>query len=91
LPQGNFTERLWQLQLAWARTPDFVISSFVQYDSGANVFGANTRLRWTFKPGGDLFVVWNSNFREPSAGDPLNDIGLPRNELVVKLRWTFGL
>ena len=90
LPQGNFIERLWQLQLAWARTPDFVVNSFVQYDSSANAFGANTRLRWTFRPGCDLFVVWNSNFRDPSAGDPLNDVGLPRNALVVKLRWTFG-
>jgi hypothetical protein len=49
--------------------------------------GANTRLRWTIKPGKDLFIVWNRGWRHVLATP---DLALrPDSEyLAVKLRWT---
>ena len=40
---------------------DFQVSSLTQYDTGSREMGSNNRLRWTFHPNGDLFVVYNHN------------------------------
>jgi hypothetical protein len=57
LPQGNFVQRLWQLQGAYAWNPNLVLSSFIQYDTTSQNIGTNARSRWTIKPGNDLFIV----------------------------------
>jgi len=87
LPQGSFTLRVWQLRGVLAFSPDLQLSTFVQYDSASREVGANTRLRWTIRPGTDLFVVWNRDAREPRE---LGGLQLrPRSEqIVVKLRAT---
>ncbi len=57
--QGNFVQRLWTVQGTYAWSPNLVLSSLVQYDTESQNIGTNTRLRWTIKPGNDLFIVWN--------------------------------
>jgi hypothetical protein len=42
----------------------------------------NNRLRWTFRPVGDLFVVYNHNVR-----DILDRWQLESNQLLVKLQY----
>ncbi len=89
LPQGDFIQRLWQAKVAWAFTPDIILSSYTQYDSESGNLGTNTRLRWTFRPGNDLFVVWNHGWEHiPGSPDRLSFQPVS-NQLVVKLRWTF--
>ena len=61
LPQGDFTQELLGTRIRVNVSPDFQINSFVQYDNETGSFGTNTRLRWTFDPFGDLFVVYNHN------------------------------
>jgi hypothetical protein len=90
LREGHFVQRLYQPQFAFAWNPQIVFTSFIQYDTESHNLGTNTRLRWTFKPGQDLFVVWNRGWqRLPTPGrlslDPESEI------LAVKLRWTFRM
>jgi len=59
-------------------------SSFVQYDTTSESVGTNTRLRWTFAPAGDLFVVYNHNLR--SVDDRWR---LDSNQLLVKMQYSF--
>ena len=61
----------------------------MQYDTEAQNLGTNTRLRWTLKPGNDLFIVWNRGWRHLLTSP--RDLTLaPETELLaVKLRWTF--
>jgi hypothetical protein len=88
LREGNFVQRLWQLQFDHAWGPNIVLTSFIQYDTESQNIGANTRLRWTFKPGKDLFVVWNRGWQRLLTRPDLSLI--PDPEFVaVKLRWTF--
>ena len=61
LPAGNFTQDLFGGKLQFSFTPDFVLSSFIQYDSESKSIGTNTRIRWTFNMLGDLFIVYNHN------------------------------
>jgi Domain of unknown function (DUF5916) len=88
LPAGRFVQRLWSLRAAYAWNPNLVLSSFLQYDTESQNAGTNTRLRWTFKPGDDLFIVWNRSWRR-IVTDPHVSI-VPQSDLIaVKLRWTF--
>jgi hypothetical protein len=91
LPQGNFIQRLWQLNTTYAFSPNISLTSFLQYDTESNHLGNNMRLRWTFKPGNELFVVWNRGWKRLLLSR--DDLGLlPDTELVaVKLRWTIRL
>jgi hypothetical protein len=45
-------------------SPDLTFSSFVQYDTESRIVGSNTRLRLTFDPAGDLFIVYNHNLQD---------------------------
>jgi hypothetical protein len=90
LPTGNFVQRLWSVRAAYAWNPNLVLSSFIQYDTGSQNVGTNTRLRWTIKPGNDLFIVWNRGWQR-IVTDPHVSI-VPQSDLIaVKLRWTFRL
>jgi hypothetical protein len=89
LKQGKFVQRLWQLNLAYAFNPNLVLTSFLQYDNESQNVGNNMRLRWTIKPGNDLFIVWNRGWKRIIL--TREDLSLvPDSELIaVKLRWTF--
>jgi hypothetical protein len=50
-------------------SPNLQLSVFAQYEREFDEFGLNSRLRWTFDPLGDLFVIYNHNLLElPQAG-----------------------
>jgi len=88
VPAGRFVQRLWQAQSGFAFTPQLILTTFIQYDNQSHNVGANTRLRWTIRPGDDLFVVWNRGWQRVIAeGGDLNLV--PQDETVaIKLRWT---
>ncbi len=89
LPAGNFVQRLWQLHSTFAWNPNLVLTSFVQWDTESQNLGANTRLRWTIKPGNDLFIVWNRSWQRLIL-TPQDRVLAPDSEiLALKLRWTF--
>jgi len=81
LPEGKFTERLFQGRIRMNFSPDLELSSFIQYDNGSNVLASNTRLRWTFRPVGDLFVVYNHAVRDR----PEDRLRFESNEMIVKV------
>ena len=65
-------------------SPDLQLNSYLQYDNEKRTFGTNTRLRWTFYPLGDLFVIYNHNLREIEDRWRRDS-----NELLVKAQYTF--
>jgi hypothetical protein len=89
LPEGDFTLNLGQFKAVYAFTPDLILSSFIQYDSESGDLGANTRFRWTIKPGNDFFVVWFHSWRHSIDSDKSFTLRPINDQLVVKLRWTF--
>jgi Domain of unknown function (DUF5916) len=89
LLQGKFVQRLWQLNFTYAFDPNLVLTSFAQYDNESQSVGNNMRLRWTLKPGNDVFVVWNRGWTRLILGPSERGL-VPDSDLVaVKLRWTF--
>ena len=89
MPQGHFVQDLIGTRLQLNVSPDLQLASLGQYDNETNSFGTNTRIRWTFSPLGDLFVVYNHNLR---TRDPLTlqrDLAFASNQLLVKAQYTF--
>jgi len=62
LEDTQFTEELLGLRLQVNFSADLQVSSLTQYDTQSRELGSNNKLRWTFHPLGDLFVVYNTNF-----------------------------
>ena len=64
LPYGNFDQTLLGVKARLNLSPDFQINSFVQFDNETRSIGTNTRVRWTFHPQGELFIIYNHNIRD---------------------------
>ncbi|HET9386415.1 MAG TPA: hypothetical protein VFO67_14855, partial [Gemmatimonadales bacterium] len=85
LPGGNFTQYLYSSRLEIKPSSDFQVSSFLQYDNESRSFGTNTRMRWTFSPVGDLYVVYNHNLLRSFGGR--EKFGFESNQFLVKLAY----
>lgn len=84
LPEGDFTVDVVQVNLNILFSPDLVWNLTHQWDSESETYGLNSRIRWTIKPGSDLFLVFNQEM----------DTALSRwrtleTDLSTKLAWTF--
>ncbi|HEX6976554.1 MAG TPA: hypothetical protein VF147_19235, partial [Vicinamibacterales bacterium] len=82
LAAGDFTTTVSGVRARVNLSSDLNISSYLQYDTTSKLVGVNTRLRWTFNPAGDLFVVYNHNVR-----DRLDRWQLDSNQLLVKMQY----
>ncbi|HEY3439639.1 MAG TPA: DUF5916 domain-containing protein [Paludibaculum sp.] len=89
LKEGAFVQRLMQLNLVYAFSPNLVWTNFVQYDTESQNVGNNMRLRWTLKPGNDVFVVWNRGWERLLLRPSELNVVPDKDVLAVKLRWTF--
>jgi len=81
---GRISQTLVGNRLRVNLSPDFSIASYLQYDTDSDSVGVNTRLRWTFRPPADLFIVYNHNLRST-----LDRWQLESNQLLVKLQYAF--
>jgi hypothetical protein len=88
LPQGSIAQTLVGTRARLNLTPDLQFSSFVQYDNESDNLGTNSRLRWTFNPLGELFVVYNHNLLRLDAIDATSRRwDLESNAILVKLQY----
>jgi hypothetical protein len=83
LQQGDFDFTLVGTRIRLNLSPNLQFNGFLQYDREDHSFGTNTRLRWTFHPRGDLFVIYNHNLREIQERWRRDS-----NQLLVKLQYT---
>ncbi len=66
LPGGDFITRLFSQRLDFAFTPDLVANAFAQFNEAAELVSMNLRFNWIYRPGADLFVVYNENWNAPT-------------------------
>ncbi len=81
LAQGSFRATLAGSRITYTVTPLMFVSALVQYNSSNSSFSTNTRLRWEYRPGSELFVVFNEQRDTLGAGAP----DLVGRSLVFKL------
>jgi len=85
IPAGDFKKELMAMRAAVNISSDLNVSLFVQYDNESNTVGSYSRLRWTFAPLGDLFIVYKHNI-QPKLEDRWQQ---DQNQIIVKL--TYGI
>ena len=59
LVEGAFTTHLAGSRITYAMTTRMFVSTLLQYNSGNDSISTNARLRWEYRPGSELFLVYN--------------------------------
>ena len=85
LPQGAFEINLVQQRFDVSFTPDLRVNAIAQYNDAAETLGINLRFNWIYRPGADLFVVYNENWTAPT----LSRLETSRRQLIVKFTYLF--
>ena len=80
LPFGDFTTKLVSSRVTYTITPMMFVSGLLQYNSSNNSLSSNVRLRWEYRPGSELFVVYNEGRDTLRPGFP----GLQTRSFVIK-------
>ena len=88
LPQGEFTTHLGRVRVNYTVSPRMFFSGLLQYNSSADIFSTNVRLRWEYSPGSELFVVYTED-RDTDVLMPVRGTALRNRGFVVKVNRLF--
>ena len=88
LPEGNFDANILRQRLELSFSPDFVIDALIQASDASEDLGLNLRLNWRYRPGPDLFVVYNHGWDLPDL-DRLDAASSRARQLVIKWTWAW--
>ena len=78
LPQGSFRTSVSRIRTTYTVTPRMFVSGLVQFNSENQRISSNVRMRWEYRPGSELFVVYSED------RDTVNvDFTPPRNRGVA--------
>lgn len=86
LPAGDFVTNVVRQRLALAFSPDLSLSGLLQYSDVDEELALNLRLNWIYRPGADLFVVYNQTWLAP---DRLSGLDSSDRRLTVKFTYLF--
>jgi hypothetical protein len=81
LPDSRSTTHLAGTRVTYTVTPTMFTSALVQYNTGLRAVSANVRLRWEYRPGSELFVVFNEQRDTQTARFP----GLQNRAVIIKV------
>jgi hypothetical protein len=83
LPQGEFEIDLWSQGVDLSFTPDLRLNMIAQYNEASEDLGLNLRFHWIYRPGADVFVVYNENWTAPSLSQRRTD----GRQLILKITY----
>jgi hypothetical protein len=85
LPAGDFTSKIYRERLALAFTPKLLANLLAQYNDLSQVASVNFRFNWNYRPGSDIFVVYNQTW----TGETVSDLSRRDRQLMVKLTFLY--
>jgi hypothetical protein len=85
LLEGSFTTHLVGSRVTWTITPLMFTSALLQFNSSTQALSANVRLRWEYRPGSELFVVFNEERDTRARSFP----NLANRAFIVKVNRLF--
>jgi Domain of unknown function (DUF5916) len=85
LPYGDFVTQLYSGRFDYNTSPNVTWSNLVQYDSVSRILGFQSRFRWIFRPGNELFLVVGRGWFRSYDGDYVPSF----DEGSAKLQYTF--
>jgi len=86
LPYGRFNARLLTTRFIVTPTPRMILSGLVQYNAVAQTMTSSARLRWEYRPGSELFLVYSDG---RNLLETQNPTGLLNRSLAVKITRLF--
>ncbi len=87
LPNGDFTADIASLQIDYAFSPKISLRNLTQYNSLSEQFSTSARLRYIFRPGSDIYVVYDEVRRdERLTVNPIIEEFKDR-QLIVKMTY----
>ena len=87
-PQGSFRADLALTRFNYAFNPRMFFSGLVQYNSASHTISNNLRLRWEYRPGSELFVVYTED-RDSTPLRPDRFTELRNRGFVIKFNRLF--
>jgi hypothetical protein len=81
LTVGSSTTHLVGTRATYTVTPEMFTSALVQYNTGSRSVSANVRFRWEYRPGSELFIVYNEQRDTGAVSFP----DLQNRALIVKV------
>jgi hypothetical protein len=87
LPQGNFVARIFSLRADYSVTPFITFFNLVQFDNESQNLGWQHRVRWIFRPGREMFIVFNQGWIRNTADD--RGFRATDRGLAAKIQYTF--
>ncbi len=87
LQQGNFIARIISTQVNYTVSPFLSFSNLVQFDNRSGNLGLQSRVRWTLKPGNDVFFIFGQGWVQELGG--FYDFRQQDSRLATKLQYTF--
>jgi hypothetical protein len=85
VPQGKFTTTLLGARATLTINPRMFVAALVQYTSGSSSLSSNVRLRWEYRPGSELFLVYT----EGRSTLPVRGTDLQSRGVVLKFNRLF--
>ncbi len=87
LPEGDFDAQVHTSTISFAVSPRLTFSNLIQYDNRSRNLGWQSRVRWTIKPGNDLFLSFNQGWINEDPGSLR--FNAQDTKLSTKLQYTF--
>jgi hypothetical protein len=87
LPEGRFSENVYQLKADFFVSPDLGLMNYIQYDDISRELGWNARLRWQVSPGNEIYLVYNKGWER--RWDPASRFFPMEERGVVKILLSF--
>jgi hypothetical protein len=88
LPEGHFSENVYQVKADIFLSPDLGLMNYIQYDDISRQLGWSARLRWQVSPGNDIYLVYNKNWErrwDPTSRFlPLEERGVLKISLSIR-------
>lgn len=84
-PEGVLQTHLSGSRITFTMTPLMFVSALVQFNSETHAVSTNMRLRWEYRPGSELFVVYNDERDTASRGFP----ALNSRAFIIKVNRLF--
>lgn len=86
LPGGDFETFVVNGALQWTPTTELLLTTDLQYDNLSEKVGINGRVRWTVKPGSNVYFVVNQSLTKMGPERRYESSG---REAVAKVGWTW--
>jgi hypothetical protein len=91
LPNGDAVVDIASFQLDYAFSPTMSLRSLTQYNSLTDQISTSARLRYMFRPGSDIYLVYDEVRRDtPWAADPLLTNEYRDRQLLLKMTYLFS-